>query len=325
MVMDMDGSAAKGADHGGGIDDACARFGGTRHDWIDLSTGINPVPYPLPAVPPGDWTTLPDIGAEEALIAAARRFWGAPATAAVLAAPGTSAIIARLPGLRPAGPVRIPGPTYNEHRRAFGAQGWTLSDTACDAAVLVNPNNPDGLLRTAAEAAGSFVILDESFADVAPQASLIALASRPGVIVLKGVGKFWGLAGLRLGFAIGDPTLIAHLAALLGPWPVSGPALTIGTAALSDPGWAAATRLRLAQDAARLDALLAGAGASVIGGTHLFRLAEVEDAGRWQLGLARHQIWTRIFPYAGSWLRLGLPGSEAAWTRLGAALAALQQ
>lgn len=308
------------ADHGGGIDAARARFGGARSDWIDLSTGINPVAYPLPALPPELWACLPDHAAEAALTAAARSFWRVPDSAAIIAAAGTSAIIALLPALRAAGRIHIPGPTYNEHGRAFAAQGWTMTDAAHDALVLVHPNNPDGRLWSADDADAGLVIIDESFADVAPDTSLIALAARPGVVVLKGLGKFWGLAGLRLGFAIGDPALICRLAVLIGPWAVSGPALTIGTAALADAGWAGAARARLTEDAARLDALLGAAGAAVVGGTILFRLAEVPDAARWQQALARHHIWTRVFPYSTTWLRLGLPGTEAQWARLEMAL-----
>jgi cobalamin biosynthetic protein CobC len=308
------------ADHGGGLDAAIARWGGTRAGWIDLSTGINPHAYPLPALPPDAWTTLPDAAAEETLLAAARRFWNVPAGAGILAAPGTSALIARLPALFPPAHVRIPGPTYNEHARAFTAQGWTLADSTAEALVLVHPNNPDGRVWSADEAQAGFLILDESFADIRPEDSLIALAARPGTILLKGLGKFWGLAGLRLGFAIGDPALLARLAALLGPWPVSGPALAIGKAALSDEEWAEATRRRLARNAARLDALLQAAGAQTVGGTALYRLAQTPDAIRWQEALARRHIWTRRFPYSDTWLRFGLPADEAQWLRLSQAL-----
>jgi cobalamin biosynthesis protein CobC len=308
-------------DHGGGIDAARARFGGTRADWMDLSTGINPVPYPLPPLSADCWTALPDRAAEQALLAAARRFWNVPDRAAILAAPGTSAIIARLPGLINPARVRIPMPTYNEHRRAFAAQGWTVTEDQAEALVLVNPNNPDGRVWTMAEATGDLVVIDESFADVMPDASLIALAAQPGVLVLKGLGKFWGLAGLRLGFAMGDPRLVERLSGLLGPWPVSGPALAVGTAALGDVGWADATQARLARDAARMDALLSKAGAESIGGTALFRLVSLPDAIRLHEALAHCHIWTRVFPYSTTWLRFGLPGTEEGWARLTAALA----
>jgi cobalamin biosynthetic protein CobC len=163
-------------------------------------------------------------------------------------------------------------------------------------------------------------VIDESFCDVMPGASLIHMADRPGVIVLKSFGKFWGLAGLRLGFAIAQPDTIDRLAEMIGPWAVSGPALTTGTRALQDQTWAEATRDRLARDTDRLDAMMTGAGARVVGGTTLFRLYDVGDAAQWQDRLARHHIWSRIFPYSDRWLRLGLPGPAAHWDRLQEAL-----
>jgi len=307
-------------DHGGGIDAAVAHWGGVRGDWLDLSTGINPVPYPLPPLSPTDWTALPDHAAQTALIAAARAFWCVPDGAAVLATPGASALIARIPGLAPRARVRITGPTYNEHARAFTAQGWSVTDVKTEAWVIVHPNNPDGRLHPLPDAA--LTVVDESFCDVTPEASHIGAATRPGMLILKSFGKFWGLAGLRLGFAIGDPDLITALAVSCGPWPVSGPALHIGAAALRDGVWAQATRTRLTDDAARLDALMAGAGAKPIGGTSLFRLYDTESASLWQDRLCRHRILSRVFPYSDRWLRLGLPGTPADWARLQRAVSA---
>ena len=305
-------------DHGGGLDAAIATWGGTRADWLDLSTGINPVPYPLPVLTADAWTALPDARAAATLEQRARAFWNIPATAAVLAIPGASAAIAQLPRLRGPGRVSIPGPTYNEHGAAFRAAGWTLDDVGDDAIVAVHPNNPDGLMWQADQLDHPFTIIDESFCDVAPSASLIRLAARHGTVVLKSFGKFWGLAGLRLGFAIGDPQIIADLAEALGPWPVSGPALSIGAEALADPQWADEACARLAADAQRLDDLLLGQGALLKGGTSLFRLYQVEDAAAAQAHLARHRIWSRIFPYADDWLRLGLPPPDR-WAQLEAA------
>ena len=308
-------------DHGGGVDAAAATYGGARDLWIDLSTGINPVAYPLPVFEGRDWAALPDKRAQAALACAARRFWQIPDAAAVLAAPGASSLIARIPALMPPGRVGIPGPTYNEHGRAFAAAGWDIgAEMAGQAQVLVQPNNPDGRVWAAPDVTAEFCIIDESFCDVMPAKSLIAQAARPGVIVLKSFGKFWGLAGVRLGFAIGDPVMIAKVAQMLGPWPVSGPALAVGTQALQDVPWADAARARLAGDAARLDALMVSLGPKVVGGTSLFRLYDTEDAAGWQDRLARHRIWSRIFPYSNRWLRLGLPGCAADWARLADAL-----
>lgn len=286
-----------------------ARFGGTRSDWADLSTGINPVPYPVPALSNAAWTALPDATATAGLEAAARRFWNVPDGADVLAAPGASALIAQMPRLAQAGSVAIAGPTYNEHAAAFQAHGWDVGLHGT-AQVVVNPNNPDGRHWTANDLTGDLRIIDESFCDVTPDASLMAQAARPGTIVLKSFGKFWGLAGLRLGFAIGDPALIAALRTMLGPWPVSGVALETGAAALADTDWADQTRTRLTQDATRLDDIMTTKGATVVGGTDLFRLYSVDNATAWRDRLARAHIWSRIFPYSDTWLRLGLPAPD---------------
>lgn len=307
-------------DHGGGLDDAIRTYGGARADWIDLSTGINPLPYPVSGLADEDWTALPDHGAFERLTAAARTFWSVPDNAAILPAPGASALIARIPALAPPGKVWINTPTYNEHAAAFRAQGWQVTATGPgDARVLVHPNNPDGRLWRPSDASAPLTVIDESFCDICPDRSLMHLAGRPGTVILKSFGKFWGLAGLRLGFAVAEVDLIARLNDLTGPWAVSGPALRIGAQALNDPQWADDTRRSLARDATRLDRLLSNAGAELAGGTPLFRLYRVDDATLWQTRLARAHIWSRVFPYSRHFLRLGLPPAHG-WDRLGEAL-----
>lgn len=313
-------------DHGGGLDAAIARHGGQRDDWLDLSTGINPVAYPIGALAAEAWQALPDGGATQALVDAARTFWAVPDGAAIVPAPGASAIIARLPYLTPqGGRAHVPGPTYNEHEAALRASGrWAIAPDDRDAGfhVRVHPNNPDGRLTDPASLGSqALTVIDESFCDVCPEKSLVACAGQPGFVILKSFGKFWGLAGLRLGFAIGQPeTLLPpdgqrNLSELLGPWPVSGPALAIGARALRDTGWADKTRDRLARDAARLDQIMIAAGANVVGGTDLFRLYDVQSAAEWQARLAGHHVWSRTFPYSQSWLRLGLPAPNR-WAQL---------
>lgn len=307
-------------DHGGGLDAAMAQYGGARPDWIDLSTGINPEPYPISGLLPHDWTTLPDQAAHDALIQAATTFWSVPDGAAILAAPGASSLIAQMPLLAPAGRVQIQTPTYNEHAAAFDAQGWKAAGTEpATARVLVHPNNPDGRLWQGADITAPLTIIDESFCDVTPDATLIQHAVQPGVVVLKSFGKFWGLAGMRLGFAIATPDLIAKLSASLGPWPVSGPALRIGAMALQDTNWATITRSRLAVERSRLDKLITAQGAVLVGGTDLFRLYTVDNAKQWQARLAKHHIWSRIFPWSDTHIRLGLPTGQG-WDQLKAAL-----
>lgn len=310
-------------EHGGGLDAAVARFGGHRDGWLDLSTGINPTPYPIPRLPRDAWTALPDRAAAQALDAAARDFWMVPAGAAVLAAPGASSLIAKIPSLVPQGRVRITERTYNEHEAAFRTANWQVVRAGeAEARVVVHPNNPTGYLWSASdwEPGQPLLVIDESFCDIAlGNTHVRSLATEPGVIILKSMGKFWGLAGMRLGFAIGDPVLLAQLDEMLGPWPVSGPALATGTAALTDMGWANETRQKLHVHSARLDALMQAKGAEVAGGTALFRLYDVGDAMAWQERLARGHVWTRAFSYEPRWLRLGLPPADG-WAQLEAAL-----
>lgn len=305
-------------DHGGGLDAAAQHYGGTRADWLDLSTGINPVPYPVGTFTSDAWTALPDRAAFDRLIDAARSFWSVPENAEIVPAQGASALIASMPHVFVGSTVDIPTPTYNEHAAAFRAQHYRVTEGKADLRVLVHPNNPDGRLWTAQDITGP-TVLDESFCDIYPDHSHTSLAGHPDLVLLKSFGKFWGLAGMRLGFAIAAPDVAQRIRNEIGPWAVSGPALEIGARALEDPVWAHTTRTRLAKDADRLDALMTKAGATVVGGTTLFRLYDVGNAVQWQDKLAKGHVWSRVFPYSDRWLRLGLPAPER-WNQLEAAL-----
>ena len=307
-------------DHGGRLDAAIAIYGGTREDWLDLSTGINPHPYPVPKLFEQDWNNLPDQEASIALCAAARTFWNIPAQADVLAVPGCSAAIAQIPSLHPSGTAKIDRCTYNEHAAAFRYHGWSTQAELShpDARVIVHPNNPTGEFYQQPKPS-SLTIIDESFCDTTPDQSHIESAASSNHIILKSFGKFWGLAGLRLGFAVGDPKLIENLRQAIGPWPVSGIALRIGTKALRDTAWAAETRARLFADAARLDGLIDPEGTRAMGACPLFRTYNVENAKEMQNRLANFHIWSRVFSYNPNWIRLGMP-TLSGWDKLEAAI-----
>lgn len=317
-------------DHGGDLDRARARYG--AGDWLDLSTGINPVAFPLPPLPPRAWTTLPAAEDIASLEAAAQAAFGTAAPVVALA--GAQAAIQLVPRLIAPGRARVLGPTYNEHAAALGAMGWQVETVGtpegiagADLAVVVNPNNPDGR-RLAPEslmdlATGvGLLVVDESFADAEPVLSLLPRLSpdSANVVVLRSFGKFYGLAGLRLGFAVTGAARADGFRALAGPWAVSGPAIAIGRAALADKAWHAAAICRLEADAWRLDALAKAAGWRLVGGTHLFRTYDTGDAAAAQDALARGHVWSRIFPWSASWLRLGLPGTQDRWHQFEAAL-----
>ncbi|WP_349360257.1 threonine-phosphate decarboxylase CobD [Stappia sp.] len=327
--------------HGGDLGSALARFGGLASEWMDLSTGINPHAYPLPDTLPAEaWTRLPAQDALTRLIAAARAAYAVPGDLDLVAAPGTQAILAHLPHVMPDGGVAVVGPTYGSHAEIWRRAGRVVHDLTSPYAdlpddvrllVIVNPNNPDGRLvdaqslRHHAEqlaARGGWLIVDEAFADCVPGASVLPHLNGLPVIVLRSFGKFFGLAGLRLGFAVAPRALAERLTVALESWAVPGPALEIGARALEDTAWQDAMRARLADEAADLTLMLQMQGLSVFGGTPLFVLAGTRDAAALHRALARQHVWTRVFDYAPTWLRIGLPDGQAGRARLEAALAA---
>ena len=306
--------------------------------WLDLSTGVNPWPWPIPAdLPDTLWQRLPSRGDEENLIAAAREAYAVPVGAEVVAASGTQSLIQWLPQLASAGPVAIVEPTYNEHAAAWRMAGHEV--VACAGldelpqavrhVVVVNPNNPDGRVMSRATLArvaeqlrerGGWLVVDEAFADIDPDISIVELCADLPVVVLRSFGEFYGLAGLRLGFAVASPEIAQRIALALGPWPCSGPALAIGAAALRDRAWADRTRIAIQAQAQKLDAVLTGAGFMIAGGTGLFRLARRADASEVHTTLATKHIWCRRFDWAGDLLRFGLPPDDRELERLAAVL-----
>jgi cobalamin biosynthetic protein CobC len=324
-------------DHGGRLRAAQRRWPNAPRPWIDLSTGINPVPYPMPALEPADLTRLPEPEDEQRLVAAAAACYGVADPAMVVAAPGTQILISLLPHLAPAPDVAVLGPTYAEHAAAWSASGAAVTAVedldaagAAHSVVLCQPNNPDGrrhdpqrLLEIASRCArrGGVLVVDEAFADLEPPGLSVAGAlPHPGLVVLRSFGKTYGLAGLRLGFLLTMPSRAARIRQALGPWAVSGPALRVGTLALADAPWRAAAAARLEAGSARLDALLRAAGLTVCGGTRLFRLAETPDAAGWHDRLGQAGVLVRRFADQPRRLRFGLPDGAAAWERLEAVL-----
>jgi cobalamin biosynthetic protein CobC len=323
--------------HGGDLAAARTLFPGAPEPFLDLSTGINPNPYPVGQLPPDVFTRLPQQDALARLARIAAETYAAPSPAYVAVAPGSQIVMTQLAGLVAKGRALALGPTYAEHARAAALAGHKvvaaddveqLGDAAF--AVIVNPNNPDGRLiakDALLSLAGrlrrrdGLLVVDEAFMEVAPEdASLGDAVGCGNLVVLRSFGKFYGLPGLRLSFALAAPEIAGRLAAALGPWPVSGAAPVIGAEALSDGAWRKATRASLEAAARRLDALLADAGLDIVGGTNLFRLVWTREAERIFRRLGERGVLVRRFELQPEWLRIGLPGSEAEWQRLAAAL-----
>ena len=326
-------------EHGGDLGAARRMFPGAPEPLVDLSTGINPNPYPVPSLSGDLFARLPDSIALEKLVTAAVAAYDAPSAAHLVPAPGTQILLPVIAGLVEPGRAAVLAPTYVEHARAAALAGHSVTEVRdigalgdAGLAIVTNPNNPDGRLVARDEliavakklrARGGLLVVDEAFMDVGPAGASRAGEVSPGnIVVLRSFGKFFGLAGLRLGFALAPPPLAARLAALLGPWAVSAPALAVGARALADRAWIEATRRNLATASARLDAILTGRGLDIVGGTTLFRLTRTTAAGELFHHLGRAGILTRAFPDHAGWLRFGLPAAEPDWQRLQIAMAA---
>ena len=327
--MNIDTTAQEWPRHGGELTAAAERYGIPIAEWLDLSTGINPEPWPVPPLSPSLHTRLPERAALDRLLQAARDAYQIPDGVAVAALPGTELAIHLAPALMPpGGATAIFSPTYESHRQAWENSGREviLLDTTAELpsnltnAVIANPNNPDGRtlsrqalteMATTLSSRGGMLLVDEAFADTQPGVSICPLLDRIPALVLRSLGKFYGLPGLRLGFVTGPSRIVDRLARLLGDWPVSTAAIEIGTAALRDTEWQEATRKRLASDSLRLREILARRGFRFVGGTDLFVLTEHEDAIAIHRALAEQAILTRVFRYAPNWIRFGLPPSHA--------------
>ncbi|MGR3907875.1 threonine-phosphate decarboxylase CobD [Burkholderia sp. SR8] len=321
--------------HGGNLHEAARRHGIPYDAWLDLSTGINPVGYPVPPVPADAWRRLPDDG--DALAACAAGYYGAPDAAHVLPVAGSQAAIRALPALLAPGDAGVAPLAYGEYAPAFARHGHRVVplDIGADTlpatlrhVIVGNPNNPtaewvpvERLLGWHAQlsARGGTLIVDEAFADTGVAPSLARYADRPGLVVLRSVGKFFGLAGIRAGFVLAHPEPLAALRDMLGAWTVSGPARHAVAAAFADRAWQAAARERLAADGERLAALLRAHGLAVHA-TPLFSWTDDPRAAALHAALAAHGIWTRHFARPSS-VRVGLPGNEAEWQRFADALA----
>lgn len=325
------------SDHGGSLTRARRLFPNAPLPWIDLSTGINPHSYPLPALPATAFSCLPEIDRLEELHRAACKFYAAPQPQNLVAAPGTQILLPMVMELVRPGSAAILSPTYAEHARAARLAGHHVNETPefsdlekADLAIIVNPNNPDGRITPRAAildlarrlaAKGGLLVVDEAFMEVGPQgASVAGDTDLKGLVVLRSFGKFFGLAGLRLGFALAEPQLAARLAARLGPWAVAGPALEIGIAAFRDRDWQKRTRIHLHEQSLQLDALLACHGMVVEGGTSLYRFVRSDRACLIFETLGKAGILIRNFDSIPDGLRFGLPRSADIFTRLEEAL-----
>ncbi len=324
--------------HGGRLRAAARRYGIPEAEWLDLSTGINPQGWPVPATPPQMWRCLPQD--DDDLHAAAQACYG---TSSVLAVAGSQVAIQSLPRLREPGVVAVAAPAYAEHAHAWQQHGHKVISLPSEAllepgdevrmVIVINPNNPSGHLFTREAllalhaklaARGGWLVVDEAFMDATPEQSLASACPLPGLIVLRSLGKFFGLAGARVGFVLAEAQVLHALAVMQGPWPIAAPARFVATTALRDVAWQLHARQALADAAVRLAQVLTQQGLLPAGGCALFQWVRMDDAARLHEQLAQHGILTRLFEQPAS-VRFGLPADEAQWQRLSRTLAEAQR
>ena len=325
---------AKKLHHGGQCRAAAMRYNIPLADWVDLSTGINPNGWPVKDIPADLWQRLPED--EDELLEVACQYYGAPS---LLPVAGSQAGIQALPRLREHSRVSILSPSYAEHAHTWQRANHSVKTVAheqiddalpdTDVLVIVNPNNPTGAVfpveqlldwHTQLAKSGGWLIVDEAFMDATPELSIASYTDRPGIIVLRSLGKFFGLAGTRVGFVCAHKTLLAQLDALLGPWPISTASRWVAIQALQDTVWQEQTRHKLAKGSERLLSLLSQYDHTPDGGCAFFQWVNTPYHKTIHEKLARQGILTRFFSTPQS-LRFGLPGAEIKWNRLSEALA----
>ncbi|MBS9720602.1 threonine-phosphate decarboxylase [Tianweitania sp. BSSL-BM11] len=325
-------------DHGGSLARAEAQFPQAARPWIDLSTGINPHAYPFSPLPATAFSRLPEPAETDGLAKLAAQTFGVADPACIVCGPGTQIMLPLVMRLVQPGRTAVLSPTYAEHARAAALVGHEVTETGTldelyqsDLAVIVNPNNPTGRVVARAQvldlarhlhAKGGLLVVDEAFMEAGSAGESVANdVGQGGLVVLRSFGKFYGLAGVRLGFVLAEEERAAWLNAQLGPWAVAGPTLHIARQALADDAWKLAMRRQLMGEAERLDGVLRAGGLEIVGGTSLFRFVRCPHASALYRHLGEHGILVRPFRFADDVLRIGLPADDGAFSRLDAALA----
>lgn len=321
-------------EHGGRLLQASRTYNIPLSDWLDLSTGVSPYAWPVPPIPSAAWQRLPD--EDDGLVDVAREYYEANS---MLPLAGSQAAIQALPMLRSTTSVGVLAPGYAEHAHAWRRQGHRVTLASAhdlmahadhfDVIVLMHPNNPAGdrftvdellALHASLAARGGWLIVDEAFIDATPEHSLCPHADREGLIVLRSVGKFFGMAGARAGFAFAAVPLLDALRERLGPWTLSGPTRHVLKLALADDVWQAGAGDRLHRESQRLARLLTRHGLPPTAGTAFFQWCCDTRALNLHWLLAQRGVFTRWFETPQS-LRFGLPGDDAGFERLDRTLA----
>lgn len=246
--------------HGGDVLRASRDYNIPREQWLDLSTGINPEPYPVNNVANNSFFELPYITPE--FNDAVARYYTHDT---FLAVAGTQVAIQALPQILANDAVLLPDVGYQEHAlhwQKCGAKAMFyaampegdlvasihkhIEHNSAQHIVIINPNNPttacvskQHILTWAKQLdTGYYIIVDEAFVDAEPEKSVLTVDTLPeNMIVLRSFGKFFGLAGVRLGFVFAHKKLLNVVKDHIGLWQVNGPAQDIAIQAFNNLAW----------------------------------------------------------------------------------------
>lgn len=330
--------------HGGRLRQAAQQYQIPLSEWLDLSTGVSPYSYPIPVIPDAVWNRLPE--EEDGLHQAASNYYQ---HTNLLPVAGSQAAIQVLPKVLSQSltiqRVLLPEVGYKEHQHAWQVlqqdathpiefdvyqhQPSESQLTSADVLVVINPNNPAATLHSgktllswrAQMRDDAILIIDEAFIDVTPHESVLPLLPTPipaNTVILRSVGKFFGLAGARVGFCFASPKHLALMTQVLGPWTLSGPSRYVVQHALSNTQWHSHTRTALLDQSQRMHTLLNRYFTKVMPQV-LFQRVELCDAAYWHQALAQQGVFTRLCDEKDA-LRFGLPHQESDWQKLESAL-----
>lgn len=316
-------------EHGGCLQQVAAQYHIPLKEWIDLSTGINPDAWPVPDIPASAWARLPETN--DKLVDVATQYYDCEN---LLPVAGSQAAIQALPRLKIKSRIGMLQPAYAEHAHAWQQAGHDVIvinheniDTSIDdidSLLIINPNNPTGRYFSAhtllnwhqrLQQKNGWLIVDEAFMDITPENSMATHSQLNGLIVLRSLGKFFGLAGARVGFVLAQSDLLEQLSDMLGPWPVTGPSRHIASKALIDTHWQTKTRQKLISQGQQLQDLLIRYNLNPTGKCALFQWVEHPDFALLAEHFRQQGILVREFKNPAS-LRFGLPANNQQWQRL---------
>lgn len=316
--------------HGGCLNRAVKDFAIARENWLDLSTGINPQSYSLSSPPESIWRSLPED--DDGLVATAQKYYDCRQ---LIMTPGSQWSIGKIPSwCRALGnhknTVLLPYLGYQEHRHAWQKSGFDCvyyidepteqQLSTCSAMVVINPNNPSGnkvnktqLLQwhNRLSETGAWLIVDEAFIDAETSQSMAGDAGVTGLIVLRSLGKFFGLAGVRVGALLAWQSLLELALSELEPWSIANPSRWAAEKALQDIQWQDSMRAQLTLQSQKLSDLLHRTFSQSIGGCALFQTVWLNNAEVIYQQLAREGILVRLLSeYKTPGLRFGLPADN---------------